>query len=76
MTFACRLETLRQDADVFRQENQTVMPQSFKTFRRLVTQKGRRIGSPIPSYSTHCESRWLAPLVDWAEVAHSLAPDS
>lgn len=67
MTFACRLETLRADADIFRQVNQGVVPQDFKTFQRLRA-SGRRIGSPIPSWSTHCESNWLSPLVDWAAV--------
>jgi hypothetical protein len=34
-------------------------------FLELQEKYGAEVSSPIPSYSTHCDSRVLAPNVDW-----------
>lgn len=69
MTFACKLGTLRKDAGAFYGINGgATMPQDFQTFCRL-REEGRTIGSAVPGFATHCESKWLSPLVDWEAVA-------
>ena len=71
MTFACRLRTLREDAEDFRKLTRgKVVPPDFAIFDMLrAGEKKRRIGSAVPGFATHCELPWLAPLVDWDEVA-------
>lgn len=64
MTFATRVETLRQDEEILRRWTSDTHPHDFKMFIEL-NQKGRNIISPIPSYATHGETKWLSPLVNW-----------
>jgi len=68
MTFACRLGMLRKDAHVFYEESMNkVVPPDYAIFRNLCG-RDRSIGSAVPGLATHCESKWLAPLVDWGKV--------
>ena len=39
-------------------------PDDFKMFLEL-NKKGRNVLSSIPAYSTHGESQWLSPLINW-----------
>jgi len=69
MTFACRLGTLRKDAGVMYEINKkATVPRDFVMFCRLRDGRGRRVASAVPGLATHCESKWLAPLVDWKKV--------
>jgi len=70
MTFACKLGRLREDADVFRRMTiNRPVPPDFAIWTILWQTRSRTIASSIPAYATHCESKWLAPLVDWEERA-------
>lgn len=31
--------------------------------------QGATVASTVPAFSTHCESQWLAPVVDWSRVS-------
>ena len=64
MTFATRVECLRQDEEILRRWTNGTHPDDFKMFIEL-NQKGRNIISSIPSFATHGETRWLSPLVNW-----------
>lgn len=66
MTFAASIKTLREDEDVLRKWTSTDYPYDFQMFTEL-RQRGRRIGSSIPGYSTHGETRWLSPLINWKQ---------
>lgn len=54
MTFAARVRTLRRDADVMRRYCQMPIPQDFFMFCELL-KRGRRLVTPIPGRSTHCD---------------------
>ena len=41
-----------------------MFPRDHKIFTQL-TNKGRLLITPIPSLSTHIETNYLAPLVNW-----------
>jgi hypothetical protein len=30
--------------------------------------KGRSLITPLPGYSTHGETAWLTPLIDWSKI--------
>jgi hypothetical protein len=68
MTFATTVKTLKEDKEVWIKYTHGTLPQDFKCFIELRQNKGRTLGSPIPSLSTHCEPLWAAPLVDWNSV--------
>lgn len=66
MTFATKISSLRADHDVFTEycANRNI-PDDFRCFTTLTRNKGRKLVSPIPGYSTHGETMYLSPLVKW-----------
>jgi hypothetical protein len=64
MTFAAQVKTLKRDWRFFDRWTRTTHPYDFYIFVDLY-RKGRRLISPIPTYSTHGETKFLSPLVDW-----------
>ena len=67
MTFAAKVKTIKQDISVLRKWTSGSHPHDFQMFTEL-TQRGRRLASPLPGYSTHGETRWLSPLTNWKET--------
>lgn len=68
MTFACKVKTLKADWDIYMKYCSSTHPHDFPMFCELVQQRGRRLISAIPGVSTHGETQWLSPLVDWSEI--------
>jgi hypothetical protein len=68
MTFATTVKVLRQDQRVWNRHTQGSSPNDFQAFLELA-RKSRRLVTPVPSYSTHCEPAFAAPGIDWANVA-------
>jgi hypothetical protein len=67
MTFASTAKILREDKDIWMKWTQGSHPMDFDAFIEL-RNKGRTLITPIPSYSTHTETMWLAPLIDWSKI--------
>ncbi len=70
-TFAVKAETLREDRSIWESHCSEVPDwiHDNEAFNELVKgRQGRTIASSIPAFSTHCESDWLAPLIDWEKV--------
>ena len=84
MTFASRVRTLREDVDVFQYYlHNRDAPNDRELFRALQAlpgyesrSKSRLLLGPIPSLATHCHLPWLAPGVDWQQVARGVANPS
>lgn len=70
MTFASKVKTLREDEKIIRKWTSETHPHDFQMFIEL-KQNFRRLASPIPGYSTHCETKWLTPLKNWYEEISS-----
>jgi hypothetical protein len=64
MTFATKVITLKEDAEIWKKYTSGTYPQDFKCFLEL-RENGRTLATPIPGYSTHCEPMWASPLIDW-----------
>ena len=73
MTFASKVKTLKEDKDIIRKftcgfhpetNQKTGHPYDFSMFVEL-NKKGRSLISPIPSYSTHGETKWLSNFINW-----------
>jgi len=67
-TFAVMAEMLREDRDIWERysTDECGWARDHAAFMEITER--RMLLSSVPAYSTHCESAFLAPLVDWAEV--------
>jgi len=71
MTFATTVNILKQDYDVFK----FFGVNDFELFCDLIHKRNRKLVSCIPGVSTHGETNWLSPFVDWKfEFQNSLSP--
>jgi hypothetical protein len=66
MTFASKVKTLKEDEDILRKWTSETYPYDFNMFAEL-RQKGKRLASSLPGYSTHGETQWLSPLTNWKQ---------
>ena len=66
MTFASKVKTLKEDEDIWRKWTSETYPYDFNIFNEL-RQRGKRLASSIPGYSTHGETKLLSPLINWKQ---------
>lgn len=69
MTFASKVKDLKIDKPIIRKWTSGTHPDDFKMFLEIRSQ-GRFLVSPIPSYSTHGETQWLSPLIEWNKYVY------
>ncbi len=67
MTFASKVKTLRKVENVLREYTQGSYPRDFDMFVSLYN-SAHYLVTPIPGYSTHGETAWLTPLIDWSKI--------
>jgi hypothetical protein len=65
MTFAARVDVLRETEPILRKWTTGTYPEDFKMFLEL-RETGHLLVSSIPGFSTHGETAWLSPLTDWS----------
>lgn len=70
MTFAAFVDVLKRDQDIFWKWTEGGYPHDFEIFITLLKEK-KYLSSPIPSLSTHGETKFLAPFIKWWEIAKS-----
>ena len=70
MTFATNVSTLLRSRKTIERWTLTKHPYDCEMFIDLKT-SGEYLITPIPSYSTHGETAYLPPLIDWESVAVS-----
>jgi hypothetical protein len=70
MTFAAKVKTLREDESILREFTNQSYPRDFDMFLKL-RDNGRSLVTPIPGYSTHGESKWLSPLINWNDICNN-----
>jgi hypothetical protein len=71
MTFAAIVKTLKEDKNTFFRWTDTKFPYDCQIFTEL-SFKGKLLISPIPGYSTHGETAFLAPHTDWSSVLEEI----
>jgi hypothetical protein len=69
MTFAVKVKTLREDEKILRKYTSGKHPYDFQMFLEL-RNIGRTLITPIPGYSTHVETTWLTPLINWNDICN------
>jgi len=67
MTFATSINQLKESENVLRKWTSTTHPHDFEMWIEL-RELNKTLITPIPGYSTHGESQWLSPLMDWSTV--------
>ena len=67
MTFASKVKTLRKTENILREYTQGSYPRDFDMFVHLYN-SAHYLVTPIPGYSTHGETAWLTPLIDWSKI--------
>jgi len=67
MTFASKVSTLKQVEPILRNYTIGTHPNDFPMFLEL-REQNKLLITPIPGYSTHGETAWLSPLIDWSKI--------
>jgi hypothetical protein len=67
MTFASKVKTLRKTENILREYTQGSYPRDFDMFVSLYN-SAHYLVTPIPGYSTHGETAWLTPLINWEKI--------
>jgi len=67
MTFASKVSTLKKVEDILRKFTNGTHPHDFEMFTELRIMECSLV-TPIPSYSTHGETKYLAPLISWKNI--------
>lgn len=70
MTFAAKVKTLRKDEPILRKWTSSTHPDDFQMFLEL-RDKDRSLITPLPGYSTHGETAWLSPLINWNDICNN-----
>lgn len=60
LTFGTNIKTMKMDFGIFKSQIY-----DFPMWRELIEKKNRRLISCIPAVSTHGETKYLSPFVDW-----------
>ena len=86
MTFASRIGTLKHDRNIFKLFTIGIIrngfpilkmlqyrkiPADYRIFSALSTLQSRKVICPIQGYSTHGETRFLSPLIDWQQFLNT-----
>lgn len=64
MSFSSTVKTLKETENILRKWTTGTYPQDMRMFLEL-RENGKTLVSPIPSYSTHGDAPWLAPIINW-----------
>lgn len=65
MTFATTIKTIKEDLPIYKKYCSTTHPYDFQMFTDLRLINNRKIVSSIPGVSTHGETMWLSPFINW-----------
>ena len=68
MTFAAKVKTLKENEKILRDFTNGTHPHDFQMFLKL-REKNELLITPIPGRSTHGETAWLSPLINWSNYA-------
>lgn len=67
MTFASKVNTLKEVEPILRKHTSSSHPDDFKIFLEL-RQNNKLLVTPLPGCSTHGETAWLTPLTNWSQI--------
>ena len=65
MTFAVKMKTFKEDSIIIKKFSSGKIKNSFQMFLALNKENKRKVVSCIPAVSTHGETAFLSPFIDW-----------
>jgi hypothetical protein len=65
MTFAVKIKTIKEDLDIYKKHCSGTHPYDFYMFLDLKKFNNKNVVSCIPAVSTHGETAWLSPFINW-----------
>ena len=65
MTFATKVNIIKEDFDIYTKYCSGSHPYDFEMFIELVEKRKRKLISSVPAVSTHGETNWLSPFINW-----------
>jgi hypothetical protein len=68
MTFAAKVSTLKKNEEIIRKHTSETHPNDFQMFLEL-RENNELLITPLPGYSTHGETAWLSPFVNWKKIS-------
>jgi len=68
MSFAAKVKRLREDRELLYNFSANQVTDSFGFFTTLSKDKGIGCLSCVPGVSTHVETKWLSPFVNWSKI--------
>ena len=68
MTFAAKVSTLKKNEEIIRKHTSKTHPNDFQMFLEL-RENNELLITPLPGYSTHGETAWLSPFVNWKKIS-------
>jgi len=69
MTFATHVWCIKQDIQIYRRHCRGGHPNDFEMCLDLARTHARKLVSCLPAVSTHGETEYLAPFIDWEQAA-------
>ena len=69
MTFAAKVKTLKENEKILRRHTKGSHPHDALMFEELNDNR-KLLVTPIPGYSTHGETRYLTPHINWKKIAN------
>jgi len=67
MSFAAKVKTLKDDEAILREYTKGTYPRDYDMFMSL-RDKGKSLICPLESYSTHGETKYLSPFIEWNKI--------
>lgn len=64
-TFSTKIKTLKEDLKIHEKYSTNCEPSQDHAKFMYLNQRGRRLISSIPGYSTHCHKDFLSPCINW-----------
>ena len=68
MTFATKVSTLKKNEEIIRKHTSKTHPNDFQMFLEL-RENNELLITPLTGYSTHGETAWLSPFVNWKKIS-------
>lgn len=69
MTFSAKAGMIKKDYPIYEKYCSSGYPRDFNMWLEILSIPNRKLISAVPAKATHCETAYLAPILDWQAIA-------